>query len=105
MFGSTTWRQYRQARAKAASERTIRKLRGRASVREAEDIVEAAWLEQLARADSEDPKVPLLLERRERSAFADATRRRAAEAEADREKLAAIAQEMSEMTRSMPPGR
>jgi len=104
MFGSTAWRRYRLERAKAARERTIRKLRGRASVREAEDIVEAAWLEQLARAGSDDPKVPRLLER-ERVAFEDATRRRALEAEMDRATLAAIREEISETTRSMPPGR
>lgn len=104
MFGSTAWRRYRTARVKAAGERTVRKLRGRAAVREAENLVEAAWVEQLGRAVGSDPKVPHLLER-ERSAFHRAAHRRAAEAEADQRKLAAVTEEISEMTRQVPPAR
>lgn len=102
MFGGAAWRRYRSARAKAAAERTVRKLRGRAAVREAESIVEATWVDQLGRADRRDPRVPRLLAR-ERSAFSAATRRRAAEAEADQQRLAAIAEEFSETTRTVPP--
>lgn len=102
MFGISAWRRYRTARAKAAGERTIRKLRGRAAVREAENIVEATWIEQLGRAEGLDPKLPRLL-KRERSAFAAAARRRESEAEADRRRLAAITEEMAEMTRPVPP--
>ena len=102
MFGISAWRRYRTARAKAAGERTIRKLRGRAAIREAESIVEATWVEQLGRAQDLDPKLPRLL-KRERSAFAAAARRRRIEAETDRRTLAAIKEEMAEMTRPVPP--
>lgn len=102
MFGARAWRRYRAARAKAAGERTVRRLRGRAAVREAENVVEAAWVDRLGRADRGNPKVPRLLAR-ERSAFLKAARRRAAEAEEDRRTLAAITQEISEMTRTVPP--
>lgn len=102
MFGMTAWRRYRTARAKAAGERTIRRLRGRAAIREAEGIVEATWVEQLKRAEHTDPRAPRLL-KRERSAFAVAARRREVEAEADRRTLAAITEEISEMTRTVPP--
>lgn len=102
MFGASAWRRYRSARAKAAAERTVRKLRGRAAVREAESIVEATWVDQLGQADRTDPRVPGLLAR-ERSAFTAAARRRAAEAEEDRRRLEAIAEEFSEMTRTVPP--
>lgn len=105
MVGWEAWRRYRAAKAKAAGERTVRKLRGRAAVREAENIVEATWVDQLDRAGHQEnvhPQLPDLLQR-ERSAFAEATHRREAEARADRRRLAAIAEEISETTRSVPP--
>jgi hypothetical protein len=102
MFGISAWRRYRTARAKAAGERTIRKLRGRAAIREAENIVEATWVQELGRAEDIDPRLPRLL-RRERSAFAAAARRRRIEAEADQRLLAAIKAEIAEMTRPVPP--
>lgn len=104
MFGAKAWRRYRRARARAAGERAVRTLRGRAAVREAEGLVEAAWIDKLDRADRADPRVPHLLER-EREAFEKAARRRAAEAEADRLRLAAITEEISETIRTVPPNR
>lgn len=103
MFGWRRWRRYRAARAEAAAERTVRKLRGRAAIREAESIVEATWVDQLDRADQSDPMLSDLRER-ERSAFAAAMHRRAAEAEADQRRLAAIRAAMPEKTRMRPTG-
>jgi hypothetical protein len=71
-------------------------------VREAEDIVEAAWIDRLDQADHSDPNVPHLVER-ERAAFIKAAHRRAVEAEQDRRRLAAINEEISEITRTVPP--
>jgi hypothetical protein len=102
MFGAAAWRRHRSARAKAAAERKMRELRGRAAIRQAEDIVEAAWVEELGHADRADPRVRRLLAR-ERSAFAAAARRRAAEAEADWRRLAAIAKEFAEIPGRVPP--
>ena len=102
MFGRSAWHRHRTARAKAAGERTIRKLRGRAAVREAENTVEAMWVEQLGRAEGIDPRLTRLV-KRERSAFAAAARRRRIETEADQRMLAAITEEMAGMTRPVPP--
>jgi hypothetical protein len=102
MFGWKAWRRHRSERAKAACERAIRELRGRAAVREAEDLVEAAWIDRLDQADTDDPNVPYLVER-ERAAFIKAAHRRAVEAEADRRRLAAVTEEITDLTRPAPP--
>ena len=107
MFGSAAWRRHRAAKAQAACERLVRDLCGRAAVREAEDVVESAWIDSLDRAEQTDPTVRGLLER-ERDAFHEATRQRAAEAEHDRRRLAALAEELAQLTsdpavRTAPP--
>ena len=102
MFGPAAWRRYRAARQKTACERLVRELCGRALVREAEELVETAWIEGLDRAEHSDPTVRLILER-ERAAFARAARRRAAEAAKDQRRLAAVTAEMVQLTRTGPP--
>ena len=101
MFGPASWRRYRAARARAACERDLWELCGRALVREAEDLVETAWIDGLDRAEHADPTVRLILER-ERAAFVRATRRRAAEADRDRRRMAAVTAEMVQLTRTGP---
>ena len=101
MIGPATWRSYREARAKAQCERLMGELSGRALIREAEDLVESAWIEGLDRAEHADPTVRLVLER-ERASFAKAARRRAAEADRDQQRLAAVTAEMTQLTRTAP---
>lgn len=101
MFGSAAWRRHRAAKARAANERLVRDLRGRGAVREAEGIVESAWVDGLDDAERTDPTVRGILER-EREAFHRATRRRAAEAEQDRRRLAALAEELRTGSPSAP---
>lgn len=102
MFGPASWRRYRATRAKEACERNLQELCGRALVREAEDLVESAWIEGLDRAEHADPTVRLILER-ERAAFARAARRRAAEADKDQRRMAAVTAEMTQLTWTGPP--
>lgn len=102
MFGPATWRRYRAARQKATCERLMQELCGRALVREAEDLVETVWIDGLDRAEHADPTVRLILER-ERASFERATRRRAAEADKDQRRLAAVTAEMVQLTRTGPP--
>ncbi|MBS2535175.1 hypothetical protein KGQ20_20640 [Catenulispora sp. NF23] len=99
MFGPTTWRRYRAAKAKSACERMIGELSGRALVREAEDLVESAWIDGLDRAEHADPTVRLILER-ERAAFTRAARKRSAEAEKDQRRLAAAKADLVQLTRT-----
>jgi len=101
MIGPANWRRYREARAKAQCERLMRELSGRALIREAEDLVESAWIDGLDRAEHADPTVRLVLER-ERASFAKASRRRAAEADKDQQRLAAVTAEMVQLTRTGP---
>jgi hypothetical protein len=101
MFGPATWRRYRAARAKEVCERNLQELCGRALVREAEDLVETAWIDGLDRAEHADPTVRLILER-ERAAFARATRKRAAEADKDQRRMAAVTAEMVQLARTGP---
>jgi hypothetical protein len=96
MFGSAAWRRHRAAKAEATCERLLRELRGRAAVREAEDVVESAWIDGLDRAEQTDPTVRGLLER-ERDAFHEATRQRAVEAEIDQRRLAALTRELAQL--------
>ncbi|MEY9929074.1 hypothetical protein ABH926_003714 [Catenulispora sp. GP43] len=103
MFGPATWRRHRAARQKAACERVMQELCGRALVREAEDLVETVWIEGLDRAEHADPTVRLILER-ERAAFVRATRRRAAEADKDQRRMAAATAEMVQLTGTGPQG-
>ena len=104
MFGSAAWRRHRAARVQAARERLAREVCARAAVREAETLVESAWIDGLDRAEEADPTVRALLER-ERETFYRATRRRAAEAENDRRRLAALTEEMIQSTGTgRPPG-
>lgn len=102
MFGPATWRRYRATRQKAACERLMRELCGRALVREAEDLVETVWIEGLDRAENADPTVRLILER-ERAAFLRAARKRASEADKDQRRMAAATAEMVQLTRTGPP--
>ena len=53
MFGSAAWRRHREARARSARERLLRELRARAAVREAETLVESAWIDGLDRSETE----------------------------------------------------
>ena len=103
MFGSAAWRRHRAAKAKAACERTVRELGDRAAVREAEDLVESAWVRGLDRAERTDPTVRGLLEH-ERAAFAEAGRRREAEAEQDQQRLADARQELARQPGKPQPG-
>lgn len=103
MIGPATWRRYRAQRQKAACERLMQDLCGRALVREAEDLVESVWVEGLDRAEHADPAVRMILER-ERAAFARAARRRANEADKDRRRMAAATAEMVQLTRTGPQG-
>jgi len=102
MFGSAAWRRHREARARAAREHLVRELCARAAVREAETLVESAWIDGLDHAEQTDPTVRAVLER-EREAFARATRRRAAEAENDQRKMAALTEEIAQAPRMAPP--
>jgi hypothetical protein len=103
MFGSAAWRRHRAAKAEEARERLVRDLCGRAAVREAEDMVESAWIDDLDHAEQADPTVRSLLEK-ERAAFQRATRRRAAEAENDQRRLAELAEEMGTGSPWAPKG-
>lgn len=71
-------------------------------------MVESAWIDGLDRAELTDPTVRSLLER-ERASFTRAAHRRKAEAERDRQRLAAAAAEMAEIDRTTqtqgPPPR
>jgi ABC-type methionine transport system ATPase subunit len=102
MFGSAAWRRHREARAQAAREHLVREVCARAAVREAESMVESAWIDGLDSAEQADPTARALLER-EREAFARATRRRAAETENDRRRLAALTEAMTRSRRTVPP--
>jgi hypothetical protein len=102
MFGPANWRRYRAARAKAVCERNMQELCGRALVREAEDLVESAWIDGLDRAEHADPTVRLILER-ERAAFVRAARRRAAEADKDQRRMAAVTAEMVQLAQTGLP--
>ncbi|NUR62232.1 MAG: hypothetical protein HOV87_26765 [Catenulispora sp.] len=97
MFGSAAWRRHRAAKVQTACERLARDLHGRAAVREAEGVVESAWIDGLDQAEQTDPTIRSLLER-EREAFDEATRQRAAEAEKDRRRLAALTEELAQLT-------